>query len=415
MNKIIPFMLLFFFISGTFVTMFNSVSVSSQLVENSWNTKTASPNPERRGLGVVAVDGKIYAIGGFYWTEIAYISPLYRDEHLDINERYDPATDTWVTLEPIPTSMTNFAITEYQGKIYCIGSSNMESCMFEVYDPNTNSWSTKANPPFYYRPSYSDIQHSSFSLYSRNLQAHVVDGKIFVRNFDELFTYDSINDLWIKKTQVPDFDFKLGNDIFSTVVDNKVIFFHAVNSDWPGDRPNNVHVIIYDTKTDKWSEGKTQEIGIGGKIMDIGTTTGVYAPKNVYLFGFKTELQYITWVYNPINNAWSTAKAVPDIGVYGVTEVDDILYVIGGNNYGWHVGGEDIFSLNMQYVPVGYDRTLSSDPSASASEDASSSGASESKPLWASLTVPITAIIVLTVNVTIVISLFFYTKNRKNQ
>jgi len=414
MNKFVPFMLIFFFISGILTTTYNSVSASSQLVENSWNTKTPSPNPERQGLGVVAVEGKIYAIGGFYWTEKPYISPMYVDKHLDINECYDPATDTWVTLEPIPTLMTNFAITAYQGKIYCIGSiSNMESCAFEVYDPNTNSWSTKANPPFYYPHPYSDNQYSPFSLYSRNLQAHVVDDKIFVRNFDELFTYDTINDSWIKKTQVPD-DFKLSNDIFSAVVDNKVIFFQVVNSAWPGDRPNNVHVTIYNTKTDKWSEGKTQELGVNGKIMDIGATTGVYAPKNVYLFGFKTELQYITWVYNPINNAWSTAKAVPDMGVYGVTELDDVLYITGGNNYGWHVGGEDVFSLNMQYVPVGYDRILSSDPSVSASEDASSSGSSESKPLWASLTVPITAIIVLTVSVTIVISLFFYTKSRKN-
>lgn len=52
-------MLLFFFISGTFVATFNPVS-ASELAENSWNTKMPM-SQARQGLGAVTVDGKIYA------------------------------------------------------------------------------------------------------------------------------------------------------------------------------------------------------------------------------------------------------------------------------------------------------------------------------------------------------------------
>jgi N-acetylneuraminic acid mutarotase len=62
MNKIIAFMLIFFFISGLSVTVFSAVYASS-LVEDTWHTKTPM-SQARDSLSVVAVDGKIYAIGG---------------------------------------------------------------------------------------------------------------------------------------------------------------------------------------------------------------------------------------------------------------------------------------------------------------------------------------------------------------
>ncbi|MCL1970209.1 MAG: hypothetical protein FWF66_01940 [Candidatus Bathyarchaeota archaeon] len=52
--------------------MFSSVS-ASELVENSWNTK-APLSQARASLGVVAVDGKIYAIGGYAVHDVSLYS-----------------------------------------------------------------------------------------------------------------------------------------------------------------------------------------------------------------------------------------------------------------------------------------------------------------------------------------------------
>jgi hypothetical protein len=90
MSIFVPFLLLLFFISGFFVGVFSSASASYS-VENIWVPK--SPMSQTRfSLGVVAVDGQIYAIGGF--TQSGY---------LGTNERYDPVTDTWTTLTSMPT------------------------------------------------------------------------------------------------------------------------------------------------------------------------------------------------------------------------------------------------------------------------------------------------------------------------
>jgi len=62
-------------------------------VTNSWSTKTDMPTP-REHLASAVVDGKLYALGGF----------ANGIGNLAVNERYDPETDSWETLEPMPTS-----------------------------------------------------------------------------------------------------------------------------------------------------------------------------------------------------------------------------------------------------------------------------------------------------------------------
>jgi N-acetylneuraminic acid mutarotase len=89
------YLLIFFFISGLFITAFNPVSAAG-LVENSWATK-APMQQARNSLGVVAVDNKIYAIGGY--TADSKI--------VGINEQYDPKTDTWITMASMPTQEVN--------------------------------------------------------------------------------------------------------------------------------------------------------------------------------------------------------------------------------------------------------------------------------------------------------------------
>ncbi|MDR0318626.1 MAG: hypothetical protein LBI09_01160, partial [Nitrososphaerota archaeon] len=149
MYKVFPLILLSFVILGSFTAVFSSVS-AFELVADSWNTM-APMSQARYDLGVVAVDGKIYAIGGA-------TSVNTYDGHIGgfvgTNECYDPKTDIWVTLEPMPTARHNFAIAECQNKIYCIGGYIVDESKWiiydtvEMYDPATNSWSTKAALPF---------------------------------------------------------------------------------------------------------------------------------------------------------------------------------------------------------------------------------------------------------------------------
>ena len=66
----------------------------------------------------------------------------YDSGPLNVNEAYDPRTDTWTEKAPMPTSRQHLASTVVSGKLYAIGgrtagkSSNLGNN--EAYDPTAN-------------------------------------------------------------------------------------------------------------------------------------------------------------------------------------------------------------------------------------------------------------------------------------
>jgi N-acetylneuraminic acid mutarotase len=109
---------------------------------DTWTEKT--PLPTRRdSFGIAVYQNKIYAIGG------------KRGENLGTNEVYDPVTDTWETKASMPTKRAHLDANVVNGKIYLIGGAQYsqmypfmtEYDVNEVYDPVTDSWITKAPLP----------------------------------------------------------------------------------------------------------------------------------------------------------------------------------------------------------------------------------------------------------------------------
>jgi hypothetical protein len=80
--------------------------------------------------------GNIYAIGGY-------------SGGVGINtvEKYNPATNTWTTVAPMPTARAGLAAAvDSSGNIYAIGGTNGGSPQntVEKYNPSTNTWSSAA-------------------------------------------------------------------------------------------------------------------------------------------------------------------------------------------------------------------------------------------------------------------------------
>jgi N-acetylneuraminic acid mutarotase len=383
MRKLFPFMLLSLLILSSFAATFNSVS-ALELVEDSWNTK-ASMNQARWALGVVAVDGKIYAIGG------STVNDGFNSGVVGINECYYPKSDTWVTLEPMPTPRSGFAIAAYQGKIYCMGGTPcVEEGMkprcdvTEVYDIATNSWSTKASMPFQ----------------GSGLLGHVVNGKIFVINGNALFMYDPVTDIWTRKPDAPLYLFSYA----SAVVDDKIILTgNVIISTYPYSHSTQyaVKAMIYDIETDTWSEGKT-ETTLESSHAGAEATTGIYAPAKIYVFSGTPS----TFIYEPTTDTWSTAKSMPSNRIYfGVAVLDDILYVIGGLDYPL----DEAVSTNEQYVPIGYDSTgYSGTPSPVTSPPVTDEPSVSSK----SLSIYLTVVVLVALIVGIVVALLLFIKRK---
>jgi hypothetical protein len=140
----------------------------------------------RSGLGVAVVNGKIYAIGG--------------DGGSNTTEEYNPVTDIWTEKKSMPTGRGRFGIAVYQNKIYVIGGKTADgfTAVNEVYNPLTNTWETKAPMP---KGSRAELTASVV-----NGKIYVVGGYFFgtyLVSSNVLEVYDPETDTWTTKTPMP--------------------------------------------------------------------------------------------------------------------------------------------------------------------------------------------------------------------
>jgi hypothetical protein len=323
--------------------------------ENTWVTKEPM-HKARAGLGVAVVNGKIYAIGGTT-AKGMYPPDLFSGGFVGTNEEYDPATDTWTTKARMPTSRDYFAIAAYQGKIYCIGGavdfsvdertgfySFITSGVNEVYDPVTDTWETKTPWP----------------NVGMKMQAHVVNGKIYVIHGSMPYVYDPENDSWAAKTRMPKLWPDYDSSLVSAAVGNKIVVtfeFSTFNSSTFFTYYEQ-KVVIYDTETDSWSGGKPgSTVVIDGAAV---ATAGVNAPQNVYVLGLEyghfPVVPATNQVYDIMADAWTPAAAMPTRRLdFGVAVVDDVLYAIGGYSFtSRKLDDVAPVAVNEQYTPFGY-------------------------------------------------------------
>ena len=302
--------------------------------EDYWTTLEPMPTV-RSGLGVATVKGKIYAIGGI----------IAGEETVDINEVYDPLTDAWETKKPVPRIVYSFGIAVCNDRIHVIGggsnaSSGPYEAFHEVYDPATDTWESKAPMP----------------TPRKGMDANVVNGKIYViggittmwsadsTNVTEV--YDPATDTWTTETPIP----TPPKGAVYQHLDNSYSYASVVLD-------NKIYVIgrktqIYDTETDIWSYGTTPPTNVTAPAA--GATTGVFAPKRIYVFGGypdwgPTRYINLTQVYNPETDTWTAGKAMKDSrSSLAVAVIDDELFVIGGQKLYTQ------FAVNEKYTPIDY-------------------------------------------------------------
>jgi hypothetical protein len=307
----------------------------------------------RSGLGVAAVNGKIYAIGGS--TESGFAPNAYGSTVYDFsangvgtNEEYDPETNTWTYKTSMPTPRLAFATAVYKNKIYCIGGQANRSYtgINEVYNPATDTWETKTPMP----------------TPRTWVTANVVNGKIYLMSGYGWFgsdsssklneVYDPETDSWTTKTPSPEVPIS-GYNLASCVFDNKIFLFGGLTQDQHYQLNQ-----IYDTETDTWSAGAYPPSSLGGGAA--AAPTGAFAPKTIYAMGPapiynpQGAPSYTNRVYDPRTDYWwAAADMLTPRFHFGIAVVNDTFYVIGGHTYSFP-GNYAPVALNEQYVPMGY-------------------------------------------------------------
>jgi len=309
------------------VTSFFGVEKVNAQEEDSWTMLTPLPEPLSKTKGVAAVDGKIYFIG---WPTC---------------EKYDPETNNWTTIASVPVSNSGDAVVACQNKIYLIGGSPEIST--QVYDPVTNTWENRTSIP----------------TKRISLQANVVDGKIYMiggRMLAGLYqiipsssndVYDPETDSWSQMAPIP----VPVMGYASAVLDDKIYIISGGNTDLDY-LPTNL-VQIFDPATNQWTNGTSIPNGVvyAGAV----ATTGLFAPKRIYVIGGTTtaydrsayyNVIDLNQVYDPETDTWTTGTPMltPRCD-FGITVVNDEIYVIGG------IREENYYLIaNEKYTPSGY-------------------------------------------------------------
>jgi len=113
------------------------------LATGTWQTQSPLPRPLHHTTASV-VNGKLYVIGGFGSSTW---SPT------DVTYMYDPDTRHWTVKAPMPIARGALAATVVEDKIYIVGGALRKFFRLvntganEVYDPDTDQWQTLAPVP----------------------------------------------------------------------------------------------------------------------------------------------------------------------------------------------------------------------------------------------------------------------------
>jgi N-acetylneuraminic acid mutarotase len=181
-----------------------------------WTKKSPMPRPAHHAA-LTAVNGKIYAFGGFVAPANTAVPLGAAWEPIADAYEFNPATDSWKRLAPLPGKRGAAIAAEVDGKIYVIGgATTMEGskdpfftafgpakvlATNDVYDPATNTWESR-NP---------------MSVPRNHAFSGVVNGKIYViggrtghgfilsaTNTDVVEEYNPASNMWsIPKERMP--------------------------------------------------------------------------------------------------------------------------------------------------------------------------------------------------------------------
>lgn len=144
----------------------------------------------RYELGAAALDGKIYAVGGFSGSTLSIV------------EEYDPVANVWTRKADMPTRRRLLVVAAVGGKLYAIGGmdfTNPNNVTYrfenEEYDPVSDSWTSRAPIPM--DPPVNSVLGNAF------IGGAAAGGKIYVVVFNvatsggtATYEYDPVSDVW---------------------------------------------------------------------------------------------------------------------------------------------------------------------------------------------------------------------------
>lgn len=319
---------------GTIIVAILVVFVMLQIAmaaapKDSWLSKANMPSI-REGLTVTAVDGKIYAIDGY-----GKVGGMFVGE-TDINEVYDPTTDSWTSKMPAPTRRCELTAAAHGGKIYVLGGRGPLSAILttnEIYDVAADTWSTGA-PMLTARAGLASAALGN-KIYAIGGRTGAIPRSGPVLNTVEV--YDIATGTWTIVAPLK----VARSDLVAVAHGGKI---YAIGG-WDG--TNAVGTVeVYNPTKDIWTIATPMPTARSNLAADVKGNS-IYAIGGLSADPVPTYLS-TTEAYNIAKGTWDTTKApMPTARTeMDSARVGDKIYVIGGGIFGALIGG----NVNEAYI-----------------------------------------------------------------
>lgn len=300
-------------------------------LSESWTTKSPMSH-SRSNLGVVALNDKIYAIGG--------------DPFLSSIEEYSPDSNSWTEKSPMPTGRQHHGCVVVNNKIYAIGGLKVGlvySDANEVYNPDSNSWESKAPLPY---------NRELFGIASWNNNIYIFGGTDGTNLFNTVLCYNTITDNWATKAIMPTARFGLG----TAVINNKIYVIGG--GGLTGNSLSSVDV--YDPATNQWESSSDMQVArkltsstsVNGKILVTGGANNSFSPYKTAEIGTESLVgieQYELDNKEIIINTYSENNIIKaDLTLRKKTNIGTSIYNICGQQLFYRV--EETYEAGRNHI-----------------------------------------------------------------
>lgn len=314
---ILPCLLLFaLLLAGILEVGILDVNASSDY----WTEKKQPPGPIL-SAGAVTVNGLVYVVRGE-----CVISPPLCGSLVPSNIAYNPSTDSWTILSPMPTPRELLGVAAVGGKIYAIGgySNCCNSSSTEVYDPASSSWSEKSPMP---------IPTADFATAAVDDVIYVMGGQNPQGLTRAVWAYNTTSDRWSPKTSMPLYLPFLG--VPSAAALNGSIFVAPNNTRHPDSPAGSlVYNIDGDTWTGSWDGPPFRNSA--GKVVSLYSYAMATLSDKIFLIGgidASNDGNPTTYnlEYDLATGSWTRRQDMPTAreGLLAAS-ANGIIYAIGG-------------------------------------------------------------------------------------
>lgn len=234
---------------------------------------------------------------------------------------YNPATDSWRTLNNFPGPARSFSIGGvYQGEGYLgfgmTGGGVLLNDMWK-YNPDTETWTQLASCPCTGR------RHPSFTINAKHGKIFMGKGDNLNQNLRDWWEYDIASDTWTQRSNYPGarrhhpYHFSIGDYSYSGLGHGNGIFADLQR---------------YDPVTDNWtSMASAPEPRVAGAQFEYDGMGFVLSGDDRF---HQASIPSVFWAYLPQEDRWVTLPPHPGPSLWapGSFVIDGVVYLVGGQD-----------------------------------------------------------------------------------